>query len=66
MPAFAQAVPPGFGRLRDDHFGGEQEGSVAVYSTTDSASGDALIKDFRAALSQGPDQVITTQLHRGL
>jgi iron(III) transport system substrate-binding protein len=26
----------------------EQEGSVAVYSTTDSASADALLKDFRA------------------
>jgi iron(III) transport system substrate-binding protein len=47
--AFAQALPPGY----PADYGAiiaaaEQEGSVGVYSTTDSASGDALIKDFRA------------------
>jgi len=49
MPAFAQAVPPGYpADYATIISAAEQEGSVAVYSTTDSASGDALIKDFRA------------------
>jgi iron(III) transport system substrate-binding protein len=49
MPVFAQAVPPGYpADYASIISAAEQEGSVAVYSTTDSASGDALIKDFRA------------------
>jgi iron(III) transport system substrate-binding protein len=47
--ALAQAVPPGYPA---DYQGiiaaAEQEGSVVVYSTTDSASADVLLKDFRA------------------
>src|SRR5213596_2116971 len=48
-PASAQSVPAGYPA---DYQGviaaAEREGSVAVYSTTDSASADALLKDFRA------------------
>jgi iron(III) transport system substrate-binding protein len=47
--AFAQTVPPGYpADYATITSAAEQEGSVAVYSTTDSASADALIKDFRA------------------
>jgi iron(III) transport system substrate-binding protein len=49
VAAFAQAVPPGYpADYATIISAAEQEGSVAVYSTTDSASADALIKDFRA------------------
>jgi iron(III) transport system substrate-binding protein len=45
----AQTVPPGYPADYPTIIAAaEQEGSVAVYSTTDSASGDALLKDFRA------------------
>ena len=48
-PASAQTVPPGYpADYATIVSAAEQEGSVAVYSTTDSASADALIKDFRA------------------
>ena len=48
-PASAQTVPPGYpADYATIISAAEQEGSVAVYSTTDSASADALIKDFRA------------------
>jgi iron(III) transport system substrate-binding protein len=47
--AVAQAVPPGYpAEYAAIIAAAEQEGSVAVYSATDSASGDLLIKDFRA------------------
>jgi iron(III) transport system substrate-binding protein len=49
VPAAAQTVPSGY---PSDYpaivAAAEKEGSVAVYSTTDSASADALLKDFRA------------------
>jgi iron(III) transport system substrate-binding protein len=45
----AQALPPGYpADYQAVIAAAEQEGSVAVYSTTDSASADALLKDFRA------------------
>ena len=45
----AQQAPPGYpADHREIIAAAEQEGSVAVYSTTDSASADALVKDFRA------------------
>jgi iron(III) transport system substrate-binding protein len=47
--ARAQQVPPGYpADYREIIAAAEQEGSVGVYSTTDSASADALLKDFRA------------------
>ena len=47
--ASAQAVPPGYpADYQEIIAGAEQEGSVVVYSATDSASADALLKDFRA------------------
>src|SRR5262245_44798848 len=47
--AFAQAVPPGYpADYQAIIAAAEQEGSVVVYSTTDSASADVLLKDFRA------------------
>jgi iron(III) transport system substrate-binding protein len=47
--AAAQALPPGYpGDYQAVIAAAEQEGSVAVYSTTDSASADTLLKDFRA------------------
>jgi iron(III) transport system substrate-binding protein len=47
--ARAQQVPPGYPvDYREIIAAAEQEGSVGVYSTTDSASADALLKDFRA------------------
>jgi iron(III) transport system substrate-binding protein len=46
--AVAQAVPPGYpADYQAIISAAEQEGSVVVYSTTDSASADALLKDFR-------------------
>ncbi len=45
----AQTVPPGYpADYQAIISAAEQEGSVAVYSATDSASADALLKDFRA------------------
>ncbi len=47
--ASAQALPPGYpADYQAIVSAAEQEGSVGVYSTTDSASADALLKDFRA------------------
>ena len=47
--ASAQSVPPGYpADYQAIVAGAEQEGSVVVYSATDSASADALLKDFRA------------------
>jgi iron(III) transport system substrate-binding protein len=47
--AAAQTVPPGYpADYAATVAAAEQEGTVAVYSTTDSASADALLKDFRA------------------
>ncbi|MGZ3284401.1 MAG: ABC transporter substrate-binding protein, partial [Xanthobacteraceae bacterium] len=47
--ASAQALPPGYpADYQTIISAAEQEGSVAVYSATDSASADALLKDFRA------------------
>ena len=47
--ASAQTLPPGYpADYPATIAAAEREGSVAVYSTTDSASADALIKDFRA------------------
>jgi iron(III) transport system substrate-binding protein len=47
--ASAQGVPPGYpADYQAIISAAEQEGSVAVYSATDSASADALLKDFRA------------------
>jgi iron(III) transport system substrate-binding protein len=49
IPASAQTVPPGYpADYAAIISAAEQEGSVAVYSTTDSGSADALLKDFRA------------------
>jgi iron(III) transport system substrate-binding protein len=49
LSAAAQTVPPGYPADYEAVIAAaEQEGSVAVYSTTDSASADALLKDFRA------------------
>jgi len=49
VPAAAQTVPPGYpAEYAATVAAAEQEGAVAVYSTTDSASADALLKDFRA------------------
>jgi hypothetical protein len=46
---FAQTVPPGYpADYQAIIAAAEQEGSVVVYSTTDSASADVLLKDFRA------------------
>jgi iron(III) transport system substrate-binding protein len=46
--AAAQAVPPGYpADYQTIISAAEQEGSIVVYSTTDSASADALLKDFR-------------------
>jgi iron(III) transport system substrate-binding protein len=46
--AVAQAVPPGYpADYQAIIAAAEQEGSVVVYSTTDSASADVLLKDFR-------------------
>ena len=49
LAAMAQTLPPGYPA---DYpalvAAAEQEGKVVVYSTTDSASADALLKDFRA------------------
>jgi iron(III) transport system substrate-binding protein len=45
----AQSIPPGYpADYAATVAAAEQEGSVGVYSTTDSASADALLKDFRA------------------
>ena len=47
--ASAQSVPPGYpADYQAIVAAAEQEGSVVVYSATDSASADALLKDFRA------------------
>ena len=47
--ASAQGLPPGYpADYQTTIAAAEQEGSVGVYSTTDSASADALLKDFRA------------------
>ena len=47
--ASAQSVPPGYpADYQAIIAGAEQEGSVVVYSATNSASADALLKDFRA------------------
>jgi len=49
VAAPAQGLPPGYPvDYQAIIAGAEQEGSVGVYSTTDSASADALLKDFRA------------------
>jgi iron(III) transport system substrate-binding protein len=49
VSASAQTVPPDYpADYATIIAAAEQEGSVAVYSTTDSASADALLKDFRA------------------
>jgi iron(III) transport system substrate-binding protein len=49
VSASAQSVPPGYpADYQAIVAGAEQEGSVVVYSATDSASADALLKDFRA------------------
>ena len=49
IPGSAQTVPPGYpADYAAIISAAEQEGSVAVYSTTDSGSADALLKDFRA------------------
>jgi iron(III) transport system substrate-binding protein len=51
LPAFASAqpVPAGYpANYSQIVAAAEQEGKVVVYSTTDSASADALLKDFRA------------------
>src|SRR5262245_19735841 len=49
VSAAAQTVPPGYpAEYQTIIAAAEREGSVAVYSTTDSASADALLKDFRA------------------
>src|SRR5262245_60891900 len=49
LPAAAQPVPSGYpADYQTIVAAAEKEGSVAVYSTTDSASADALLKDFRA------------------
>jgi iron(III) transport system substrate-binding protein len=48
-PARAQTLPPGYpADYAATIAAAEQEGSVGVYSTTDSASAEALLKDFRA------------------
>src|SRR5262249_23524837 len=48
-PGAAQTMPPGYpADYAATIAAAEQEGTVAVYSTTDSASADALLKDFRA------------------
>ena len=47
--ASAQGIPPGYpADYQAIISAAEQEGSVAVYSATDSASADLLLKDFRA------------------
>jgi iron(III) transport system substrate-binding protein len=47
--ASAQVVPPGYpSDYQAIVSAAEQEGSVVVYSATDSASADAVLKDFRA------------------
>jgi iron(III) transport system substrate-binding protein len=49
VQAFAQAVPAGYpAHYREIVAGAEREGSVVVYSATDSASADAVLKEFRA------------------
>jgi iron(III) transport system substrate-binding protein len=49
VTASAQTVPPGYpADYAAIVSAAEQEGSVGVYSTTDSGSADALLKDFRA------------------
>ncbi len=49
LMAAAQSLPPGYPADYPSVIAAaEQEGKVVVYSTTDSASADALLKDFRA------------------
>jgi iron(III) transport system substrate-binding protein len=49
ISAGAQTVPTGYpADYQATIVAAEREGAVAVYSTTDSASADALLKDFRA------------------
>ena len=49
LVAAAQTLPPGYPADYPSIIAGaEQEGKVVVYSATDSASADALLKDFRA------------------